>query len=427
MQVRAPANPGTIAVSGALCRILFYTPKNWGTLHPRTPPSPTAGGVAPHNGEHMLSALDETLMHQGPITFDHALTSDHRFFDRMWLGGHCAENIKFISGMAAYKNMNAFEGFICVQKDGRQYNARFSRPFIPRLGDLSVGPLALDIVEPLKKLRLTLAAPDGQPVEADITFTGLYPAHEEAHHARRITGRLQQDYRRFDQIGRVDGWMKVEGRTIEISDWYGARDHSWGVRPGVGGYEPATFIPAAAEPVTLGQLFIWLAFRTPSMAGQMQRQEDSEGKPLMQDGYILRDGQEIRVRDIQHDIDFVPGTRVYRTCRLKVLLENGETLDIEGQALLAPWCYKGSGYDSGYDDEMGLGFHRGETAQYDVYDVSHPEKVVLPDGRTIEPTHREQPATITVNGEKGLAHFPVINWGIVKRYGLSKPGSNRRP
>ncbi|MBI1181080.1 MAG: hypothetical protein GC201_11015 [Alphaproteobacteria bacterium] len=378
----------------------------------------------------MLSELDETLMHQGPVTFDHALTSDHRFFDRMFVGGHCADNVKFITGMAAYKNMNAFDGFLCVQKDGRQYNARFSRPFLPDLGNLSVGPLRVTVLEPLKRLSVSLAAPEGQPVEAELVFTGLYPAHEEAHHLRRINGRLQQDYRRFDQIGRVDGWLSVAGERIPVEDWFSVRDHSWGVRPGVGGYEPTTIIPSAAEPVSLGQLFIWLAFRTPSMAGQMQRQEDSDGRLLMQDGYILRPGpdgiRQIGVRDIAHDIEFVEGTRVYRKARLEVVLENGETLDIRAKALLSPWCYKGSGYDSGYDDEMGLGFHRGATAQYDVYDVSHPEDSVLPDGRIIQPVHREQPVTLTVNGEAGLGHLPVINWGLVKSYGLSKPPTNKR-
>ena len=30
----------------------------------------------------MLSGLDETLMHQGPLPFAQALLSDHRFYDR---------------------------------------------------------------------------------------------------------------------------------------------------------------------------------------------------------------------------------------------------------------------------------------------------------------------------------------------------------
>jgi hypothetical protein len=376
----------------------------------------------------MLSALDETLMHQGPVTFDHALTSDHRFFDRMFLGGHCAENVKFIVGLAAYKNMNAVDGFLCVQKDGRQHNLRVSRSFLPQLGEPVAGPLSVEVVEPLRTLRVALRAGTAYPHAADLTFTGLYPAYEEAHHLRRVAGRLQEDYRRFDQIGRVDGWIDLEGQRIPVTDWFGVRDHSWGVRAGVGGYEPATTLPTSGDPSAFGLLFVWLAFRTATMAGQLQRVENGAGDLLAQDGHVFKAAATpaVRVTQIEHAIDFIPGTRVFRTARLSVSLADGDALRIEARALLSPWCYKGAGYDSGFDDEMGLGLHRGERLESDAYDVSHPEDVRLPDDRVIQPWHREQPVTLTVNGEPGLGHLPIINVGVVRRYELTKPATNRR-
>ena len=378
----------------------------------------------------MLSALDETLMHQGPVTFDQALTSDHRFFDRMFLGGHCAQNVKFIMGLAAYKNMNAVDGFLCVQKDGRQHNLRAARSFLPRLGEPAVGPLSVQVVEPLRALRVTLQPAAAYPHAADLTFTGLYPAYEETHHLRRVAGRLQEDYHRFDQIGRVDGWIDLEGHRMAVADWFGVRDHSWGVRAGVGGYEPATTPTAGVDPSAFGLLFVWLAFRTAHLAGQLQRVENGAGDLLAQDGHVFKTAAPgappVRVTHIEHAIDFIPGTRVFRTARLTVSLADGDRLHVEAQALLSPWCYKGAGYDSGFDDEMGLGFHRGERVESDAYDVSHPEDVRLPDGRVIQPWHREQPVTLTVNGEPGLGHLPVINVGLVRRYGLAKPATNRR-
>ena len=32
----------------------------------------------------MLTKLEDTLLHQAPTTFDHAVTSDLRFYDRYW-------------------------------------------------------------------------------------------------------------------------------------------------------------------------------------------------------------------------------------------------------------------------------------------------------------------------------------------------------
>lgn len=65
--------------------------------------------------------------------------------------------------------------------------------------------------------------------------------------------------------------------------------------------------------------------------------------------------------------------------------------------------------------------------EYDVYDLSHAEDVVLPDRRVVRPWHRETGCTLTVNGQPGLGHFPVINSGIVERYKLSAQAVNRKP
>ena len=45
----------------------------------------------------------------------------------------------------------------------------------------------------------------------------------------------------------ADGWIEIEGERRSVEDWYGSRDHSWGVRPGTGGYEPVTGPPRQAH------------------------------------------------------------------------------------------------------------------------------------------------------------------------------------
>ena len=54
----------------------------------------------------MLSALDETLMHQGPLPFSLAMVIDHRFYDRYVVSGFRSDGqAGIVTGMSVYKNL----------------------------------------------------------------------------------------------------------------------------------------------------------------------------------------------------------------------------------------------------------------------------------------------------------------------------------
>jgi hypothetical protein len=375
----------------------------------------------------MLGPLDETFLHQLPVTFDQTTVSDHRFFDRMWMGCHGGGDVRLITGMAAYKNTNSFDGYVAVHKGGKQFNVRLARPLLPDASRMGVGPLAVTINRPLQEIQVTLSADSEYSISADLIFTSTIDARLEQPHQSRVDGRVAHDYMRFAQIGKVSGWIEVEGDRITVDDWFGARDHSWGVRAGMGGYEPNTSnVSDLNADLGAGQqsfMLIWLAFEAPEFAGYLQQQEDGSGRVLYTDGHIIRkstaEAPPVSVSKITHALRFVPGTRVCEGGELLIELADGTSLSIEAQMLLAPWCYKGTGYDSGYADERGLGFHRGDALEVDVYDVSHPENVVMPDGREVRPWHREANCTLIVNGQAGLGHFPIISSGPIARYGLT--------
>lgn len=381
----------------------------------------------------MLSEMDETFLHQAVVTFDQAAYSDHRFFDRMALFGHCADGTRLFTGMGAYKNTNTFDGFFGILRGDKQYNLRLSRPFLPDSNVQGVGPLSVEVIRPLQELRVEVRKSDEHPIEADIRFTGTTEAREEAHHLKRIDGRLVNDFLRFDQVGRLNGWMKLNGERINIDDWFAGRDHSWGMRYNMGGYQPVTNL-ANADPGRLmgssqsGLLLIWMVVETESYVGHIQLQEDGDGKVIYEDGHILKkkEGRDVKIVKIAHDVSFVAGTRTPVGGLITLTLADGDEVVIEFKALLPPYCDKGAGYDSGYNDEAGLGVHRGNLLEFDVYDLSHPEEVQLPDGRTIKPWQRETVSTLTINGEPGLGHTPVMSTGHIKRYGLEGAQTNRR-
>jgi hypothetical protein len=103
----------------------------------------------------VLTRLDDSLLHQAPTTFDHAVTSDHRFYDRYWFqaiepGGATS----LVAGMGLYKNTNVLDGFCTVVHDGKQYCLRVSRALRPAVDDTSVGALSVDVIEGLRQLRI---------------------------------------------------------------------------------------------------------------------------------------------------------------------------------------------------------------------------------------------------------------------------------
>lgn len=364
----------------------------------------------------MLTDLDETLAHQTAQPFGHAYTSDHRFFDRNWFGCYSPDgDWGLITGIGAYPNMNVLDGFAAIQRHGRQHNVRLSRPLRPAATTVAVGPLRHEVLEPLARHRLSLE-PGDHGMAFDLEWRGVAPAHLEPAHLDRLDGRVYQDYRRFDQAGSVSGWVQVGDERVDAAGWFGARDHSWGVRRQVGGFEPFT---GSLPPEIHGVLFLWCEFAAGGLTGHFQLQEDGTGRVVAVEGFVRSDGAEpVELAAVEHTIDFHPGSRSYRRADVVLVGVDGRRWRLEAEPVLAAWAYRGTGYDSGFADGLGLGVYRGERIEHDVYGVAHHEDVKLPDGTVIQPMHREQGARISIDAVPGFAHFPIMPIGRIERYGL---------
>jgi hypothetical protein len=81
-----------------------------------------------------------------------------------------------------------------------------------------------------------------------------------------------------------------------------------------------------------------------------------------------------------------------------VAFEDGRSLRIDAQAIGSSIAMQGLGYSGGFDDGKGLGAWRGaQHLESDVWDVSHPSKIVYPDGASKEHWHRIQPVQLTAD------------------------------
>ncbi len=262
-----------------------------------------------------LGNLDETLRHQLPQTFDTVGTSDPRFFDRYWFSCYNPSGaVTMILGMGLYSNMNVLDGFVACQvpqADGgtTQRNFRYSRALRPNIDHPGVGPLAIEILEPFKRVGIAVEASD-QPLELELEWRSFLPPKEEDRHFNRLRGRVTTDYLRYTQVGSMEGSVTLDGKTYQLSHCWGARDHSWGVRPQTAGPEPVTG-PAQTElSRQVGSVFYWLPFSCKDFGGHLQIHMLGNGAQTYLDGVIQwPDGSERKVTQANFEVDFHEGTR----------------------------------------------------------------------------------------------------------------------
>jgi hypothetical protein len=146
--------------------------------------------------------------------------------------------------------------------------------------------------------------------------------------------------------------------------------------------------------------------------------EDATGRRTYLDGEVIdADGRHDVVAQVDVAPQFHPGARTYDTIEARIVSTSGRAFDIKATPLLEPWAYAGTGYDGGYQDGKGLGVPRGRLVEHDIYDLVPPEQVLL-DGQPTPPGHREQFATVEIDGVPTTGYCTVMTRGALPRYGL---------
>ena len=82
--------------------------------------------------------------------------------------------------------------------------------------DISVGPMRVEIIEPLEKLRV-IVEPNDADIAMDVTRTASIPAFEEPRQYLRSRGTVVFDTQRFAQMGRGEGTLTVAGEDIAVT------------------------------------------------------------------------------------------------------------------------------------------------------------------------------------------------------------------
>ena len=367
-----------------------------------------------------LTTLDDYPWHQSITPFPLPATSDTRFNDGYYFGFFARGYFVFF-GMRLYPNTNVIDGYGGAMVNGEQRNVRASRALRPRVQELEVGPLQLHVVEPMKRQRLVLLEnPTG--VTYDVTFTASADAYLESADIHYRRGRLLNHVLRYTQLARVTGTLTVDGESIEVDQWYGDRDHSWGIRASMG---PRVSIKGVE--LTRGDpraIRIWMPFEVGDHTGFFSLHEDSEGRRLDFDGMLLAaDGTMTELVDVQHSFRYTPGSTRLIGGDYVLTDEHGATHEYSFETVAHPVSPQGYGYVNGWADGQSPGVWRGaEHLEHDRFDVSNPAVKSGPDRLPEEKRFDACEYAVEItgpNGATGMAQIEHMVYGPYRPYGFT--------
>lgn len=338
----------------------------------------------------MLTKGDDYPIHQTPEPIAYT-GSSRNFYDRYFFNGyHLQEDIFFAAALGVYPYVNIMDAAFSLIIDGVQHNVLASKLLHMERMDTQVGPVAVEVVEPLHCLRLTVEDTD-HDLSADLTFTSRAPAQEEPRFTRRVGAQLMMDSTRLTQNGHWQGWIVSKGRRIEVdsSQWLGTRDRSWGVR---------TIGAADAQPNPDGDrarqfYWLWAPINWPDCVSLYHLNDDEYGRPWNTNGvYVPLTGQgdSEEMGSVSSEIDFITGTRHAREARLRFERHRGGVTEIVMQPRYH-WYMQGVGYGH---PEFSHGSYHGELA-------STYEEYALADVDDATTLHIQAICDVTMSGDLG--------------------------
>lgn len=192
----------------------------------------------------VLTRADDFPVHQTPEPIAYAGT-DRNFYDRYFFNGYAPDGNGFFAlAFGVYPHLDIADAHFSFIRDGQQYSLHASCELGMERMALKVGPIAIEILEPLQRIRVTIEQSEG--IAGEFTFEGRAFPIEEPRFIHRIGPRAFMDYTRMTQNGRYSGWIELDGAREEmVAGTVGTRDRSWGVRP-IGARDPQ---PIPGHPV----------------------------------------------------------------------------------------------------------------------------------------------------------------------------------
>lgn len=275
-----------------------------------------------------LTAMDEFFVHQIPeplpaTAVHHEHWRESLFFILHPVSGPGDVLILTMAHFPARQEMDALQlGHV----GGQPALARHHRPYDGDPHTLAVGPARIDIAEPYRRVELHVADDPAVPVAMDVTFTARTAPVGLRRGTMRYGHELVWDQSHMIQSGTYTGSYTRNGVTTQLEDYWGQRDHSWGIRE----HARCPF-------------WMWLALQFPEGMLGLWHWELANGAPVFSDGaFAPADGSPpVPIVRATHEFSWIDGdgkvvsyekdgpdvTGINGSCQLT--LEGGETITVE--------------------------------------------------------------------------------------------------
>lgn len=330
-------------------------------------PKPSADG-----GSAVLIAFDDYPVHQTQLPLAHAGGGNPDQYDRFWFNGF-RENLIFGVAYCIYPGRQLVDGAFSVVSGGVQRSVFASARAGVDPVDTRVGPLRIEIVEPMRVNRVIVDAPE-HGLRADLTYTATTAVVEEARQERHVGPRTFMNVTRATQWGAWTGTLEVDGELVDLGEGlHGTKDRSWGTRTVHG----TTGAPAPPPEV----LFLWAPLHFGDECFHFLTFENPDGSAWAADALVvptLAPGAPVvgpgteptALARVEHRIRWQPGTRRAASATLIAHTLDGGADEIELEPL-ETFHMKGLGYNHPtwghgvWHDELAVAGERYEVAGED--------------------------------------------------------------
>ena len=280
-----------------------------------------------------LTAADELFVHQLPEPLPNVVTHHEHWRESYFFVLHprTAPGDVVILTMAHFPKREMMDSLQLGRIGDQQVFAHHSRPYDGDPHTTVVGPVTIDIVEPYKTVKLTVDGASA-PVGLDLTFTARTQACGLRRGTMKAGHEIIWDQSHMIQSGTYSGTYTFQGTTYQVEDWWGQRDHSWGIRDH-----------------RRCPMWMWLAIQLPDGMLGVWHWEYANGARVYTDGcFAPADGGDpIPVVDFRHDLYWTgqdgrpvdygrDGAGVRGLAgRVEIVLEGGAAVGIDAEGT---WC-----------------------------------------------------------------------------------------
>jgi hypothetical protein len=235
---------------------------------------------------------DERFGHQIPEPFRHTAIRHHFWRESLFFIMHSSvePNDVLILTLAHFPERGEMDSLQLGRTGSEPILARHDRKVNGDHDRMAVGPVTIDVVEPLKVMRLSVVESAQTPVSLDVVFTARTQPYGLRRGTMSAADEVIWDQRHMFQSGWFTGTYTRDGITHTLDKWWGQRDHSWGIRN------------HARCP-----MWMWLAIQVPEGMYGVWCWEYPNGARVYMDGcFAPADGSEpIPIVAFEHDMTWL--------------------------------------------------------------------------------------------------------------------------